>query len=85
MDKLHCNICHGDGPHACGGTPTACPPGGHANTGNIPQVDVHFLQTGPSIMFSNFCIRCKKVGTSTGACYIVNGNSMCEMHFLQEP
>lgn len=29
MNKIHCQICHGDGEHLCSGMPTACPVGGH--------------------------------------------------------
>ena len=50
------------------------------NTTNIPEV--HLLQQiGPSIMYSNWCVICKK---KKGATRIYKGNSLCEEHFLKE-
>lgn len=50
---MHCNICHGDGPHLCGGTPTACPPGGHYNANNPT------IQGGGGVALYSFpCTHC---------------------------
>ncbi len=37
-EMMHCQICHGNGPHLCGGTPTACPPGGHVSQETSQQL-----------------------------------------------